>query len=196
MSIFLHGRNAHSAHPEAGNSPARAMAEIIQMLERLPEDFGDFTLVTTIHAELGQIAFGTTPGEAVVRATMRAFDNAIKAKLVEIAEMRAAEIAKKYGLGIGFRYQEDFAASHNHPEGFQILRQVALDLSLDVSEVEVPFRWSEDFGLFSDHAKSMLFGLGSGLTQPQLHEPNFDFPDELIPTGISIFSNIIQKLNH
>jgi hypothetical protein len=41
----------------------------------------------------------------------------------------------------------------------------------------------------------MLFGLGSGLEQPQLHEPNFDFPDVLIPTGISIFSQIIQKLN-
>jgi amidohydrolase len=196
MSIFLHGRNAHSAHPEAGNSPAQAMAEVIQMLEKLPKDFEDFTLVTVIHAELGQIAFGTTPGEAVVRATMRAFDNAVKARLVAVAEMKSSEIAGKFGLGIELRYQEDFAASHNDPEGFEILRQVAEDLNLDLKEVAVPFRWSEDFGLFSDYAKSMLFGLGSGLEQPQLHEPNFDFPDQLIPTGISIFSRIIQKLNH
>lgn len=195
MSIFLHGRNAHSAHPEAGNSPAQAMAEVIQMLEKLPKDFEDFTLVTVIHAELGQIAFGTTPGEAVVRATMRAFDNAVKARLVAVAERESSEIAARYGLGVEFRYQEDFAASHNHPEGFEILRQVAEDLNLDLKEVAVPFRWSEDFGLFSDYAKSMLFGLGSGLEQPQLHEPNFDFPDQLIPTGISIFSKIIQKLN-
>ena len=196
MSIFLRGRNAHSAHPEAGNSPAQAMAEIIQMLEKLPRDFEDFTLVTVIHAELGQIAFGTTPGEAVVRATMRAFDNAVKAGLVAVAERESSEIAGRYGLGIEFRYQEDFAASHNHPEGFEILRQVAEDLNLDLKEVAVPFRWSEDFGLFSVYAKSMLFGLGSGLEQPQLHEPNFDFPDQLIPTGISIFSKIIEKLNH
>jgi metal-dependent amidase/aminoacylase/carboxypeptidase family protein len=196
MSILLHGRNAHSAHPEAGNSPAQAMAEIIQMLERLPREFDDFTLVTVIHAELGQIAFGTTPGEAVVRATMRAFDNGVKVRLVAVAEMKSSEIAGRYGLGIEFRYQEDFAASHNHPEGFEILRQVALDLHLDLKEVEVPFRWSEDFGLFSDYSKAMLLGLGSGLDQPQLHEPNFDFPDQLIPTGISIFSKIIQHLNH
>jgi amidohydrolase len=196
MSILLHGRNAHSAHPEAGNSPAQAMAEIIQMLERLPREFDDFTLVTVIHAELGQIAFGTTPGEAVVRATMRAFDNGVKVRLVAVAEMKSSEIAGRYGLGIEFRYQEDFAASHNHPEGFEILRQVALDLHLDLKEVEVPFRWSEDFGLFSDYSKAMLLGLGSGLDQPQLHEPNFDFPDQLISTGISIFSKIIQHLNH
>lgn len=196
MSIYLHGRNAHSAHPEAGNSPALAMSEIIQMLEKLPKEIEDFTLVTVIHAELGKIAFGTTPGEAVVRATMRAFENGLKARLVELAELKAAEIANSYGLGIEFGYQEDFAASHNHREGFEILSRAVADLKLDLREVAIPFRWSEDFGLFSDCAKSMLFGLGSGLDQPQLHEPNFDFPDQLIPTGVSIFSKIIQKLNH
>lgn len=195
MSIFLTGRNAHSAHPEAGNSPALATAQIIQMLENLPKALESFSLVTVVQAELGKIAFGMTPGEAVVRATLRTFDNVRNISLQKMAEKQASEIAISFGLGIGFEYQEDFAASYNHPEAFGILMDAAKALDSDLQEVQVPFRWSEDFGLFSDYAKSMLFGLGSGLAQPQLHEPNFDFPDELIPTGISVFSKIVERLH-
>jgi metal-dependent amidase/aminoacylase/carboxypeptidase family protein len=39
-----------------------------------------------------------------------------------------------------------------------------------------------------------MFGLGSGLEQPALHNPDFDFPDELIPVGLKIYLNICQQL--
>lgn len=68
-------------------------------------------------------------------------------------------------------------------------------LKLKVKHIRIPFRWSEDFGLFSKHTKTLLFGLGSGKKQPQLHEPNFDFPDELIETGVNMFWEIIKQ-NH
>ena len=35
-----------------------------------------------------------------------------------------------------------------------------------------------------------IFGLGSGVDQPALHNPDFDFPDALIPTGISLYKSI------
>jgi metal-dependent amidase/aminoacylase/carboxypeptidase family protein len=62
MTIHFKGRNSHSAHPEAGNSPAEAMAKTIVALERLPDAMKKFTLVTVIHAQLGEIAFGTNSG--------------------------------------------------------------------------------------------------------------------------------------
>ena len=46
-----------------------------------------------------------------------------------------------------------------------------------------PMRWSEDFGQFGRHCPSTLFVLGSGKEQPQLHNPDFDFPDSLTPVG-------------
>jgi metal-dependent amidase/aminoacylase/carboxypeptidase family protein len=69
-------------------------------------------------------------------------------------------------------------------------------LKLKTKHIRIPFLWSEDFGLFSSHTKTLLFGLGSGKTQPQLHEPNFDFPDELIPTGVSMFWEIIEQIHN
>jgi metal-dependent amidase/aminoacylase/carboxypeptidase family protein len=45
----------------------------------------------------------------------------------------------------------------------------------------------EDFGLFTQHYPGAMFGLGSG-TDSALHNPDYDFPDDIITTGVSIFT--------
>ncbi len=195
MVIKLHGRNSHSAHPEAGNSPAEAMCKIIVALEKLPDAMKKFTLITVIHAELGKIAFGTTPGEATIRATIRAFDNETRDLISIYAEKSVSQIANQHQLGFEISYTEIFAASINHPEAWHYGNEAAKILNLNIKHVQIPFRWSEDFGLFSRYTKTLLFGLGSGKSQRQLHEPDFDFPDEIIPTGINMFTEIIRQIH-
>ena len=38
-----------------------------------------------------------------------------------------------------------------------------------------------------------MFGLGSGVNSPSLHNENYDFPDDLISYGVNVFKNIVQK---
>ena len=57
-------------------------------------------------------------------------------------------------------------------------------------ERDAPFKWGEDFGLFTEHFSGAMFGLGSGENVPALHNPDYDFPDEIIQAGIDIFYNI------
>jgi metal-dependent amidase/aminoacylase/carboxypeptidase family protein len=40
-----------------------------------------------------------------------------------------------------------------------------------------------DFGLFTQHYPGAMFGLGSGTDSPALHNPDYDFPDDIITTG-------------
>jgi hypothetical protein len=39
-----------------------------------------------------------------------------------------------------------------------------------------------------------MFGIGSGLDSPALHNPDYDFPDEQIPVGILMFYHIAKKI--
>jgi metal-dependent amidase/aminoacylase/carboxypeptidase family protein len=66
---------------------------------------------------------------------------------------------------------------------------------LDIYEAEEPFAWSEDFGQFTDRFPGAFFGLGSGKEQPPLHASNYNFPDELISTGVRLFLSIIDQHN-
>ena len=55
-------------------------------------------------------------------------------------------------------------------------------------------RASEDFGVFGWSAKSAMLCLGPGEDHPALHQPDYDFPDDLIPVGARIFDRIARDL--
>jgi metal-dependent amidase/aminoacylase/carboxypeptidase family protein len=55
-------------------------------------------------------------------------------------------------------------------------------------------RASEDFGIFGRAAKSAMFFLGAGEKHPSLHNPDYDFPDDLIPIGARVFARIATDL--
>ena len=93
-----------------------------------------------------------------------------------------------------FDRHENFAAGHNDEEAVAFIDKAAIALGVSRVEVGDPFRWSEDFGRFGSVAKTGLFVLGSGEDHPRLHNPDFDFPDELIPTGVSLFALIARDL--
>ncbi|WP_057938954.1 amidohydrolase [Algoriphagus resistens] len=195
LTIALTGKTSHAAHPDAGINPAQSIAELIQVLPKLPEKLETFALVTVVHAEIGSLAFGTSAGKGSLSLTIRAFDQNELETLIEMITKEANRIASAEGLGCEFRFVESFAVSENHLKASEIAEGVMKNSGLDMIEKPEPFRWSEDFGLFSQSCPAYLFGLGAGEDCPQLHEPTYDFPDELIETGVMIFEGIARKVN-
>ncbi|MEN9011034.1 MAG: amidohydrolase, partial [Yoonia sp.] len=60
--------------------------------------------------------------------------------------------------------------------------------------VGLPMRASEDFGVFGWGAKAAMLCLGPGEDFASLHNPDYDFPDDLIPVGVGIFHQIARDL--
>lgn len=195
LTISLTGKTSHAAHPDAGLNPAFAIAKLIQILPKLPGKLKTFALVTVIHAEIGSLAFGTSAGKGSLSLTIRAFDQNDLEGLIEMITEEAKRISSAEKLGCEFSFVESFAVSKNDPKAAEIAEGVMKVLGLDLIDKPEPFRWSEDFGLFSQSCPAYLFGLGSGENCPQLHEPTYDFPDEIIKTGVSIFEGIARKVN-
>lgn len=196
MIIKLKGKTSHAAEPEKGNSPARAVSEIIDMLEELPvkKSFKDFVLVTVVHAVLGERAFGTTPGEAVVMATLRSYLNSDMEFLTKDAINFCKSICKAYKLTCSIEWTEEFSATVNKKDYVNLLKECAEENNLEYEYKKVPFRWSEDFGYFTERYNGAFFGIGSGVNHPQLHNPDYDFHDEIIPKGTRMFYSVIKKL--
>ncbi|OOG78868.1 amidohydrolase [Algoriphagus sp. A40] len=191
MTIFLKGKTSHSAHPEAGINPAQTLAQLIKELPELPRTLSHFGLLTLIHSELGSLAFGTSAGKASLSMTLRAFDQKDLDDLIEKVKAKTKAVAEPEGLEVDFGFVEQFAVSVNDPDLYLVVEKAAQNLGLTLTEKPEPFRWSEDFGLFSQVCPSFLFGLGAGENCPQLHEGTYDFPDELIETGVGMFEEIL-----
>ncbi|WP_165857050.1 amidohydrolase [Marinobacter sp. JSM 1782161] len=195
LIVRLTGKTSHAAHPEDGVSPAPALAHLMQSLPGLPEAFTEKTWVTLVHARLGEKAFGTAAGDAVLMATLRSETNDAMTALSERACDLARKAAARAGLGVAFEWEDDFLASVNGQEGFEQVAQACRSLDVPFHRMPEGFRWSEDFGVFTLHAEGAMFGLGAGDVHPQLHNPDYDFPDELIPVGLGVFRTIVEQIN-
>jgi len=192
--IKLKGLPSHAAHPENGNNPDKALAKIIMELNEITQknSFEKFTLLTVIHAKLGEVAFGTTPGNAVVMATLRTYLDSDMSKLKHIAENCVTTICNSTQIKFDIEYTEEFPATINNSECVDNLLQVCGKEEISCEQLSDPFRWSEDFGHFSKVCKSNFFGIGSGLNHPQLHNENYDFPDEIIEPAVRIMVGLTK----
>ena len=66
---------------------------------------------------------------------------------------------------------------------------------LVVQQMEHPNNWSEDFAYYTATNKGAQFGFGAGEDLPPLHNPEYDFPDEIIdPSAHTFFSIYSDKL--
>jgi amidohydrolase len=194
--IELKGKTAHAGEPEQGINPALAIAELLQkssLLQR-PAEQDDFALITPIQIAMGEEAYGISAGYGVVKLTIRTWTNQLLDELSNRLVELVNAIAAKHQLEPQVKWTQVFAANENESEMVQLVKQAAKMNGLEYINKTEPFKWGEDFGLFTKKFPGAMFGLGAGLSSPALHNPDYDFPDELIETGALMFYHIIDQL--
>lgn len=197
LIITLEGSTSHAAHPEGGNNPATAAALILQSVMNIPQKvvpMHEAALITPIHLRVGQPAFGTSPGEGVVMFTIRAHTNEVLGTLEKEVLKQVGNIAKAHGLAYHFNWTEPFEEVMNDGACVELIEECASELDMEIIRKEIPFSWSEDFGVFTNRYPGALFGLGAGVNLPQLHNEKYNFPDKLLEKGTMMFYSIINKL--
>ncbi|MDO5528911.1 MAG: amidohydrolase [Paracoccus sp. (in: a-proteobacteria)] len=197
MRVRLIGATSHASEPEKARSPAAAIARLIPELTALaggaPEE-DDFRLVTLTHLRMGAPAFGITPGEGELWATLRTGSDGAMAGLRAAAARAVKDAASDSALEVQIDWHDDFAASVNHPIAAEHLARAAAQTGITVSSGGLPMRGSEDFGRFGAVAPAAMIFLGAGEDHPPLHAADYDFPDDLIAQGAHLFAAIARDL--
>jgi amidohydrolase len=195
MRVVLTGKTAHASMPEFGVSPVGAVASLMPALTTL--GFGDpsderFAMATVTHAQIGEPAFGIAPGSAEIWATLRTLTDAGMEELCARAEEVVRNTARQHGLGCDISYYDVFSHCENAPEAVELLRHALDAEGVPHDEGGLPVRASEDFGRFGEKAPAAMFFLGAGETHPSLHNPDYDFPDDLIGIGARVFMRTLR----
>jgi amidohydrolase len=194
--IKLDGKTSHAAEPELGINPARAISELVQMFDKVKQpdlDRDDFALTSPIYIHMGELSYGVTAGHGEVHYTLRTWNNETMNKLSNGILLEVERIAQNHQLRSTISWTEEFSSNQNHPDAVSIITESIKENGFKNTERSTPFKWGEDFGLFTTNHKGAMFGIGSGIDCPALHNPDYDFPDEIIPTGIRMFTTIITK---
>lgn len=194
--VKWNGKTSHAAEPENGINPGGAMADFMNAAlneAQVNQDQDDFFLVTPVFQTMGEKAYGVSAGYGETHLTLRTQKNDLLKKKSEMLENLAQKIGKKYGINVTVDWTQEFNAINNDDEINQLVVEAAKENKLSVTKRPYSMKWGEDFGLFTELHPGALFGLGSGESTPSLHNPDYDFPDELIETGSKMFETMIRN---
>lgn len=197
VSITLTEKTSHAAEPQKGISPIPATLNIVDELLRWNNtdiQSDDYFLSTIVEIHVGEEAYGVSAGNSIIRATLRAkTDKLLHQHAQQLKELVATECKRTPDLQHEMEWLEPFSANENDPQSVGMIKNAALRNNLPYIELQTPFSWGEDFGLFTQQYKGAIFGLGSGENCAPLHSPQYDFPDEVIETGATLFYTIAEE---
>ncbi|WP_420151342.1 amidohydrolase [Spirosoma sp.] len=194
MIVTFTGKVSHSAEPEKGINPAYVMANFMLRTRELQQpnpQFNDFALITPVYTNMGEKSYGVSAGYGEVHVTLRTRSAKRMEHLKKQLVMLLTELSTRGGINVATEYTEAFYANENDPEAYEQIRGSALKLGYPFIEKQEPFKWGEDFGLFTQKHKGAMFGIGNGKNSPALHNDDYDFNDNLIEPAARLFLELI-----
>ena len=199
FEIELAGRGSHAALPHTGIDPIVAASTLVQALQTIASRNVDpiesaVVTVTQIHA--GD-TWNVIPDAAVLRGTARAF----KPEVQDLIERRVREIcagvAAAHGANVKVRYERRYPPLINAAREAEVCAAVMRSMVGAENVLQVPpVMGSEDFA-FMLQAKAgcyVFVGNGPGAGGCMLHNPHYDFNDQILPLGASYWSNLVQHI--
>jgi amidohydrolase len=206
FKIVIRGKGSHAAMPHLGVDPVPVACQIVQAFQTIvsrnkrPIDPGVIS-VTMIHT--GE-ATNVVPDSCVMEGTVRTFT----LELLDLFEQRMREVAEHtcaaFGAECEFEFVRNYPPTINHPAETAFVREVMAEVvgPEGVEEFE-PTMGAEDFSYFLQEKPGCYFLIGNGdgshrigghgLGPCMLHNPSYDFNDELIPLGATLWVRLAQK---
>ena len=205
FKITVKGKGAHAAMPHLGVDPVPAACAMVTGFQTIiarnkrPIDTGVIS-VTMIHT--GE-ATNVIPEACVIEGTVRTFTTEVL-DLIE-ARMRsmAEATALAYDCGCDFEFSRNYPPTINHAAETAFAQRVLADVvgSENVLDFE-PTMGAEDFSYFLQEKPGCYFMIGNGdgahrigghgMGPCMLHNPSYDFNDDLIPLGATAWVRMAE----
>lgn len=203
FDIKVRGIGSHAAFPHASRDPIVAAAAIVSAVQTICSRNVDpldsiVVSVTMVHAGS---AFNVIPVEAVISGTVRT----LLPQTQKLAQQRLRDISEGVARGFGCEAQLDYRLGYpvtlNHESMVDVVNTVASHALGETRVVNLPHpvMGGEDFSFYSQRVPSCFFVLGliphGKTSMPDLHQPDFNFNDDAIATGVEMFCRLALRLN-
>jgi amidohydrolase len=201
ISLTIEGHGGHGAIPHQTADPIVAAAHVIAALQTVvsrdtaPLD----TAVVTIGTVQAGTAFNIIPDRVHMRGTVRAFNEAVRARTLRRVEAVAAGVAGALRTKASMTARFGCPAVTNDPQVTATVREAAAgvvgpDRVLDMT----PTTGSDDVAYFLQRAPGCYFVVGSHNRAKGLdgahHNPRFDFDEDVLPIAAKVLGGAALAL--
>jgi len=210
FKITIHGKGGHAALPHTGIDPVPVACQMVQAFQTVitrnkkPVDAGVIS-VTMIHT--GE-ATNVVPDACEIQGTVRTFSVGV----LDLIEERMRDIAQftcaAFGAQCDFEFERNYPPTINSAAEAAFARTVMEDIvGADNTLDQEPTMGAEDFAymLQARPGAYLFIGNGEGAHRSRydggnhdagpctLHNPRYDFNDDLIPLGATFWVELATR---
>ena len=200
FNLKVIGRGGHAAMPQTTVDPIIVGTKIIDAFQAIisrsidPQEPSVLS-VTQFH---GGDAYNVIPNQVEIKGCTRCFSPNVQKKLEDEMRQISESICKAYGADCEFHYEHRYPATINSEEEANLAGLVAQGI---VGEERVnlspkPGMGSEDFAyMLQEKPGSYIWiGNGDGEGSCMIHNPGYDFNDEILPIGATYWVKMAEEI--
>jgi hippurate hydrolase len=201
VTITIEGKGGHGAHAYLAIDPVVVAAHVITAAQTIvSRNVGplDSAVVSLCSIQAGHPqAMSVIPREAVITGTVRSF----RAQTQDMIESRLTQLAEQVAAGFGARarvaYERMYPATVNSRDEALFGAEVAEELvgaERTIRDLD-PSMGAEDFAFMLEKRPGAYFRIGQGGAESGcfLHNPRYDFNDEILPLGAALFVRLAER---
>jgi hippurate hydrolase len=194
--ITVKGKGGHAAMPHGVIDPVVTGSQIVVALQTIASRSVNpvESVVVSVTKFHGGDAFNVIPEKVELNGTIRTLNTDVG----ELAAKRMREIcegvAAANGASVEVKIDFNYPVTYNHEEETGFAAGVAMTVAGEpnVNTETPPVMGGEDFSYMLEARPGAFIFIGNGDTA-NLHNPAYDFNDEVIPHGVSYWVKLAES---
>jgi hippurate hydrolase len=200
FEITIQGRGSHAAKPQLAIDPIAIAGQLIGALQLIVSrnvNPMDNAVLSITQVQAGD-TWNVIPQTAILRGTVRTFRPAVQDLIEQRLKTIANHLVASLGGSAHVRYERRYPATVNTETSTQHAAQAAIDVAgaAQVDRDPEPSMGAEDFAFMLQQRPGCYIWAGNGPDEGDrlLHNPKYDFNDDLIPVGAAYWVRLVENL--
>jgi hippurate hydrolase len=196
-TVTIKGIGGHGAVPHRAVDPVIAGAAVVMALQTIVSrniDPGEAAVITVGAFNAGNSST-IIPETAHLDIGIRSCSKAVRDQLASRIPALIEDQCAAFGCTADIDYQFSYPPTINSAAETEFTRNVAASMEPGVVDLEKPFMVAEDFAYMLEKAPGCYFMVGNGdeSGRRMLHDPGYDFNDELLIKGAALWGALVEK---
>ena len=223
FTVTIQGKGGHGAFPHVTNDPLMVATQLLIAWQTIISRNIDATEAAVISATsiVAGDSWNVIPETAVIKGSVRTRSPDVRVLIEQRFCQLTQQIAEAFGASVDIDYRAMYPSCINDPKQTALLIEVAESIfgtDRVLGDMPPTDMGSEDFAYMLQKKPGCYFVIGNESVPPDedpsrgknikelldqgdfeiknachLHQPDYDFNDEIIPQGATLFARLVQK---
>jgi hippurate hydrolase len=197
FEINITGSGCHAAMPQMGIDPIVCASSLISALQTVPArniNALDSAVISVTQIHAGD-TWNVIPENVMLGGTTRTFLPEIQDKVEQRMGELVEHVCKAHGCEGHLRYERRYPSTINSEKETEVSAGIAKKVAGEERVIldPEPTMGAEDFAFMLNEKPGCYVFIGNGEDSAPVHNPHYNFNDEVLPHGASYWATLVES---